>query len=178
MKRTAYVIEGQSFDKPDGILPAGFVIRIVEVDDPRAVRVEGCNEDKSLEVTPSGDSVVLRLSVANGPMVAALFGRDSARQVRDCLNAILGDDASSPVAPTADTVPALDEDKPKRRVFRDRDDDLQWEVEPDVFVCASSLTLARRYRANGEGLSLESVTADYAPLTDVTSRHPEINEGA
>jgi hypothetical protein len=178
VKRTAYRIEGTVDQLPaDLCLPDGVTVTEVEVDDPKRVEVttDGGN---TLEVAPwDGGEELVSFAYARAT-ADVLLSLDSARQVRDCLNAILGDDSSSPAAPAADTASALGEDRPKRRVFMDRDDDLWWEVDPDVFVRARWLAYACVYRKDGEGERLAYITDTYGPLADVTAEHPEINEGA
>lgn len=120
MKRKAYTITGQSFTKPAD-LPEGYTVEETEADDPRCCVVTSTMmSDVVLEVRPSANvenrvEFIRRTGPNSAAYVTVTY--DSARQVRDCLTAILGDEPK------------------KLRVYEDSDGDEWRENANGTFDC-------------------------------------------
>ncbi|GLY55344.1 hypothetical protein [Lentzea sp. NBRC 102530] len=136
MKRKAYTITGTSFTKPDN-LPDGFTVEETEAEDPRSVSVASiCAGGVRLNVyRPRRENTVRfeRQVGAGDTRHCVTVTQDSARQVRDCLNAILGEQQG---------------EGRKSRVLayaHDLKNDWRWfETSPGLFTYARSLDAAIR----------------------------------
>lgn len=126
MKRKAYTITGQSFTKPPDNLPEGFTVEETEADDPKQVRIGSGVRDR-LYVEARGTDTVISMHETGsyGKTCQGVYTLDEVRQVRDCLNAILGDGGWTP------------------RVFRATDEPPAskwrwWETKPGLFTYEKS----------------------------------------
>lgn len=140
MKRTAYQIEGQSFTEPKD-LPDGFTVKRVEVDDPKRIRVSSSNGTRDLVVQRHAgtNSVTFARMSGDVNLGTVAVSQDSARKVRDCLNAILGD-VGKPVMLTDDS------------------GDFWVQRANGLFDCGTALT----------GYTRDQVAAEFGPVKEVT----------
>jgi hypothetical protein len=164
VKRTVYKVEGVLDYQPDE-LPEGLSVTEIEVDDPKSVlvRAGGGQEIRVFENDYGQGPVVVFQFVGR---IGDYLSLDSAREVRDCLNAILG------------------EGKPTRRVFaeeRELDGSWRWwETAPDRWTYETSWAEALQGVESDDPLLVnvdwDKVILDAgSTLVDVTSEHPEVN---
>jgi hypothetical protein len=178
VRRTAYRIEGQTFNPQvmSTPLPEGFTVTAVEVDDPKQVEVP-TEYGNTLTVEPDCYEPESRRQVSftlTRPGSNILLSLDSARRVRNCLNAILGEETVPAEPDTASCTAGQCGREPKRRVFKDHEGDLWWELEEDRFYLGPTMRSAREDRSPW---SLARLKNAYPNLTDVTTAYPEVNRG-